>query len=271
VWYELQYKIAYLYFPFHNGAMSTQQCQLLTFVYKHLLTLPISVIVLMGGDDNWSNGIHLNHIEAANNSADESWFNINAMNDFIYQVINTLDKFTISAVAGNAGAGGVILALASDQVFAREGVIFNPHYKNMGDLYGSEYWTYLLPKRVGKETATRLTEQCLPISAKKALQIGLINKILDKQHAIFYAQVKYLAQAYAEDAEGLSNLLIEKTKASFFDELIKPLDTYRKFELKRMYANFYSNDDYHQARQAFVYKNNADKHTPENIAIHRQS
>jgi len=34
-----------------------------------------------GGDDNWSNGIHLNHIEANDDPAEESWRNINAMND----------------------------------------------------------------------------------------------------------------------------------------------------------------------------------------------
>jgi putative two-component system hydrogenase maturation factor HypX/HoxX len=34
-------------------------------------------------------------------------------------------------------------------VWARRGVVLNPHYKNMGNLYGSEYWSYLLPRRVG--------------------------------------------------------------------------------------------------------------------------
>jgi putative two-component system hydrogenase maturation factor HypX/HoxX len=271
VWYEQQGKIAYLYFPFHNGGMSTEQCRLLLSVYQYILTLPVDVIVLMGGDDNWSNGIHLNHIETADNPSDESWLNINAIDDIIYQIITTLDKLTISAVAGNAGAGGAILALAADQVFAREGVIFNPHYKNMGELYGSEYWTYLLPKRVGQEMATDLTEQRLPISAKKAWRIGLIDKMLDKQHAIFHAQVKHLANSYANDVEGLRTLLTQKAKTRCFDESVKALATYRQFELTHMYANFYGNNAYHEARRSFVYKINCDKHTPENIALHRQS
>ena len=38
-----------------------------------------------------------------------------------------------------------------------------------------------------------------------------------------------------------------------------------------MYANFYGNDDYHQARKNFVYKTSTENHTPENIAIHRQA
>jgi len=271
VWYEQSGKVAYLHFPFHNGGMSTEQCRLLLSVYQHLLTLPVNVIVLMGGDDNWSNGIHLNHIEAADNPADESWLNINAIDDIIYQMITTLDKITISAVAGNAGAGGAILAIASDYVFAREGVIFNPHYKNMGELYGSEYWTYLLPKRVGSEMATVLTEQRLPISAKKAWRIGLIDKMLDKQHPIFHAQVTHLANSYANDTEGLRQLLDQKAKTRCFDEAAKTLASYRQFELTHMYANFYGNDDYHEARRNFVYKTNPDKHTPDNIALHRQT
>ena len=268
VWYELDGKVAYLYFPFHNGGMSTEQCRLLLSVYQHLLTLDVNVIVLMGGDDNWSNGIHLNHIEVAKNPADESWANINAIDDLIYQIITTLDKLTISAVAGNAGAGGAILALASDFVFAREGVIFNPHYKNMGELYGSEYWTYLLPKRVGQEIATRLTEQRLPISAKKAWRLGMLDKMLDKQHAIFHAQVKHLALSYAHNPDELKKQLEHKAKTRCFDETNKPLAAYRQFELINMYANFYGNNAYHKARQAFVYKV-AGTSTPDNIAKHR--
>jgi putative two-component system hydrogenase maturation factor HypX/HoxX len=173
-------------------------------------------------------------------------------------------------VAGNAGAGGAILALASDFVFAREGVIFNPHYKNMGELYGSEYWTYLLPKRVGQEMAVNLTEQRLPISAKKAWRIGLIDKMLDKQHKIFHAQIKHLANAYSNDKDVISRQLSEKATTRCFDEARKTLSSYRQFELTHMYANFYGNDDYHQARRTFVFKTGSDTQTPENIAIHRQ-
>ena len=40
-------------------------------------------------------------------------------------------------------------ALAADHVSAREDVVLNPYYQHMGGLHGSEYWTYLLPRRVG--------------------------------------------------------------------------------------------------------------------------
>ncbi len=270
VWYEQEGDVAYIYSPFHNGGMSTEQCHILLSVYQHVATLPVKVIVLMGGEECWSNGIHLNHIEVAECPADESWHNINAIDDIVYQIITTLDKVTISAVAGSAGAGGAIMALAADKVFVREGVIFNPHYKNMGQLYGSEYWTYLLPKRVGLEMATSLTEQRLPISAKKAWHIGLCDKVLDKNHRIFAAQIRHLANASAADSEALQNCLNEKAKTRCYDESLKALASYRKFELTQMYANFYGNEDYHNARKRFVYKINDDKTTPENIASHRR-
>jgi len=270
VWYQLENRVAYIYSPFHNGGMGTEQCKLLLSVYQHVCTLNVDVIVLMGGEECWSNGIHLNYIEVADDPAKESWLNINAIDDIILQIINTLDKVTISAVAGSAGAGGAILALATDNAFVREGVILNPHYKNMGQLFGSEYWTYLLPKRVGEKMAAVLTEeQRLPISAKKAWQMGLVDKVLDKNHTIFAAQIKHLANRYIEDKGLLHNTLKEKAETRCFDESTKALASYRQFELTQMYANFYGSDEYHQARKNFVYKI-SNNETPENIALHRQ-
>ncbi|GET35309.1 hydrogenase maturation protein [Microseira wollei] len=254
VWYSLEDGVAYLHFEFHNGAMNTQQCQLLLKVYQHIAALPIKAIVLLGGRNYWSNGIHLNTIEVAKSPANESWFNINAIDDFIHQIITTTDKLTISAMAGNSAAGGVMLALCADFVFARNGVIMNPHYKSMGDLFGSEYWTYCLPKRVGNEKAIELTEQCLPISANYALQLGLVDKVLDNNHALFYAQVKNLTQLLISDNVSLQQILNKKSEQRGIDESSKSLNLYRKDELKNMYVNFYGDDKYHKARHRFVFK-----------------
>lgn len=270
VWYEIHGSAAYLYFAFHNGGMSTEQCRLLLSVYQHLAQSNVKVIVLMGGEDFWSNGIHLNQIEAAENPAEASWQNINAIDDLIYQIITTLDKLTIAAVSGNAGAGGAILAIAADHVIARDGVIFNPHYKNMGELYGSEYWTYLLPKRVGQTIATQLTEQRLPVSAKKAWQLGLVDKVLDKQPKIFTAQVKHVVDRLINNPTELQTLLTHKANTRCVDESSQPLATYRKFELTQMYGNFYNDSAYHTARQQFVFKKPVTD-TPLSLAKHRQS
>ena len=140
----------------------------------------------------------------------------------------------------------------------------------MGQLFGSEYWTYLLPRRVGEKMAATLTEeQRLPVSAKKAWHMGLIDKVLDKNHKIFAAQIKHLANTYVADKDLLQKTLKEKAETRCFDEATKALASYRKFELTQMHTNFYGNDAYHQARKNFVYKI-SDNKTPENIALHRQ-
>jgi len=129
------------------------------------------VIVLAGGEDLWSNGIHLNAIEASADAAAEFWANIVVMDDLIRPIILATDPVVVT-VGRNVGAGGAMLPLAADLVLVREGVVLNPHHRNMGRIYGSECWTYPLPRRVGWERALALTESCLPISARRAAGIG---------------------------------------------------------------------------------------------------
>ena len=152
-WSDIRYQevgpVGVLHFSFYNGAMSTAQCERLLAAYRQACRRPTRVIVLAGGTDFWSNGIHLNVIEASEQPADESWRNINAIDDLALEILTTQTHLTIAALQGNAGAGGVFLALAADRVVARSGIVLNPHYKGMGNLYGSEYWTYLLPRRLG--------------------------------------------------------------------------------------------------------------------------
>jgi putative two-component system protein, hydrogenase maturation factor HypX/HoxX len=126
-------QVGYLSFDFYNGAMSTSQCYRLRDAFLHARARPTRVIVLLGGTDFWSNGIHLNAIEASTDPAMESWRNINAIDDLIFEILNTMSHLVIAGMRGNAGAGGAMLALAADHVYARSGVVLNPHYRSMGE------------------------------------------------------------------------------------------------------------------------------------------
>jgi putative two-component system hydrogenase maturation factor HypX/HoxX len=250
--------------------MSTGQCQRLLSAYREAQQRNTRVIVLMGGPDFWSNGLHLNVIEAADSPADESWRNINAMNDLAHAIITTNSHITIAALQGNAGAGGVFLALATDKVLARSGIILNPHYKGMGNLYGSEYWTYLLPRRVGQVRAHMLTEAKLPMGTAEAKRLGLIDDHFGHDMPSFVAQVGEVAAALASNG-ALPTLLAEKRKQRARDEAAKPLASYRDEELQHMRQNFYGFDpSYHVARYDFVYQRPKSR-TPPSIAKHRRS
>ena len=167
--------VGYLRFDFYNGAMSTEQCRRLRDAYVHARTRSeTKVIVLMGGADFFSNGIHLNVIEAADDPAVESWVNLQAIDDVVREIVETDSHVVVSALTGDAAAGGVPFALAADRVVAREDVVLNPYYRHMGGLYGSEYWTYLLPRRVGGEVADRLTSAPFaPVGTREAIELGL--------------------------------------------------------------------------------------------------
>ncbi|MCZ7655770.1 MAG: enoyl-CoA hydratase/isomerase family protein [Rhodocyclaceae bacterium] len=207
-----------------------------------------------GRADFWSNGIHLNTIEAAESPADESWANINAMDDLCRAILDCGSHYIVAALQGNAGAGGVFLALTADRVLAREGVILNPHYKGMGNLYGSEYWTHPPPRRVGWERALAVTQNRLPIGARQAVEQGLIDDCFGDGVPAFAAQVRKQAAELAARPD-LALLMEEKRAARARDEAVKPLDAYRDEELARMKLNFYGFDpSYHVARYHFVHR-----------------
>jgi putative two-component system hydrogenase maturation factor HypX/HoxX len=244
--------IVHLHFDFHNGAMSTVQCRRLQAAFRHAAESSAKVIVLEGGDDLFSNGIHLNEIEASTDPAVESWANIAAMDDLVREIITATDKVVVAALGRNAGAGGAILPLAADFVLVRQSVVLNPHYRNMGWLYGSEYWTYLLPRRVGWERAVQLTEACLPISGRWAAEIGLADEAISGDADQFARAVQAFAAAQVERHATLTD---RKRLQRQEDEDRRPLDAYRRHELAQMYRNFHQPDaPYHHARSAFVHK-----------------
>lgn len=268
LWYEEADGVGWLHFPFYNGAMSGRQCERLLAAYRAACRRDVRVIVLAGGDDFWSNGIDLNVIEAATSPADESWRTINAMNDLVRAILTTGDRLTVAALAGNAGAGGVFLALAADRVWARGGAVLNPHYKGMGNLYGSEYWTYVLPRRAGEERARAVTEARLPMGTPEARRLGLLDEAFGGGVGDFRADVRERARALAADP-ALPRLLEEKRRRRAADEAVKPLDAYRAEELERMRLNFYGFDpSYHVARYNFVFKVPKSR-TPLYLARHR--
>lgn len=267
--YEEVEDVGYLYFDFYNGAMGTEACQRLLASYTAATQRPTRVIVLMGGADFFSNGLDLNRIEAAASPPDESWRNITAMDDLCRAIIETPSQLTVSALRGNAGAGGAFLALAADFVWVRQGAILNPHYKNMGNLYGSEFWTYLLPRRVGQEQARRIMQHRLPLGGVKAAAMGFVDDCIDASPADFEADIRLRAGRLATAADYAGQLAAKRRRRAE-DEAAKPLARYQAEELDHMKRNFYGFDpSYHVARHHFVDKT-PHSWTPRHLARHRE-
>ncbi len=282
-WDELRYtehgppqaRVGWLANDFHNGAMSERQSRRLLQALREVRRQPTRVLVLAGGADFFSNGIHLHAIEAAalregDGAADASMRAIEAIDDVALEILTLTDRLTIAALRGNAGAGGCFLALAADRVWAHQGVLLNPHYKNMGNLYGSEYWTYLLPRRVGDEAARALMRGRLPIHAGEAARTGLIDEAFGADAAAFEPLLLQRALALAA-SDDWARQIGAKQQRRAGDEAAKPLAAYRAEELDRMRCNFYGFDpSYHVARHHFVHRK-AHAWTPRHLALHRSA
>ncbi|MGA4957687.1 hydrogenase maturation protein [Streptomyces lavendulocolor] len=256
-WSDIRYRedgpVGVLSFSFPGGAMSTAHCRRLLDAYRAACARPTTVLVLGGGRDFFSNGIHLGVIEAAADPAAESWANINAMDDLVEAILTTTDRLVVSAIGGNAAAGGVMLALAADEVWCRSGSVLNPHYRRMG-LYGSEYWTYSLPRRVGAAMAGQLTEEALPVTAAQAQDVGLVDRVVECAPSRFTAEVTGMA-AHLATSPRAQALLAGKKAESEHREAVTPLADVRARELAHMQDIFQNPAaPYHALRRAFVRK-----------------
>jgi putative two-component system hydrogenase maturation factor HypX/HoxX len=264
--YHQQGDVGVLSFDFYNGAMSTGQCRRLVTALRHATAQPTKVLVIRGGDA-FSNGIHLNVIDAASSPQLEAWRNINAIDDVCREIITCTSQLVVVSLRGNAGAGGVMLALGADRVIMRDDVVLNPHYRTMG-LYGSEYWTYVLPRRVGDVEASRLTQQCLPVDAARAERIGLVDKVIAGSPDDFERAVLDHAMQLGA-CDDYSQRLDQKIAARAAAERRKPLEAYRVEELAEISRDIFDDrNGFVDARRAFVTKRKPDS-TPARLARHR--
>jgi len=255
-------RVGYLGFDFYNGAMSSEQCIRLKYAVETLRE-EVDLLVLTGGRNFFSNGIHLTILEDSKKQGEDGWSNINAMNNLIRSILFSDDILTVAAFGANAGAGGVFLGLACDFVLARDGVVLNPHYRTIG-LSGSEYHTYTLPRRVGEERARELTEACLPISARRARELGMVDELLPAEG--YDAALREWCEALIDDEDRYYDLLDAKRDRLERDEAL--IERRKEEELERMYPEFWDPEsEFHRLRREFVYKL-CPPRAPERIARH---
>jgi len=245
---DIKDNIGYLYFNFLNGAFRAEQCIRLKYAIEYLKT-QVKVLVLMGGEEFFSNGINLNILEDSKKSGEDGWSNINAINDLIKSIIFADNIITVASVNRNAGAGGVFLAIACDYVVSTNNVVFNPHYKTIG-LSGSEYHTYSLQKRVGKEKAKQLLTDCLPISSHYAKNIGLVDKVFNKNYQI---SLENFCKDLISDEDKYDDFIWDKQ--DFLEDNYDFIEQCKENEIKMMYPEFWENNSiFHILRKEFVYK-----------------
>jgi naphthoate synthase len=95
----------------------------------------------------------------------------------MYESIDRLQKPVIACVNGFAVGGGNVLQVVCDLTIAKESAVFRQVGPMMGS-FDAGYGTWYLEDLVGKKKAKELWYLNPKISAKEALAIGLINRVV---------------------------------------------------------------------------------------------
>jgi 2-(1,2-epoxy-1,2-dihydrophenyl)acetyl-CoA isomerase len=126
----------------------------------------------------------------------------------------------VVAVNGNAGGGGMSLALSGDIVLAAESARFTMAYTRVG-LTPDGSSTYTLPRLIGFRRAAELMLTNRTLTAREAEQIGLITRAVPDGELRDQAQAtaRELAQGATRAFGGVKRLLYSSATSSLAEQM----------------------------------------------------
>lgn len=113
----------------------------------------------------------------------------------MYEAIERLQKPVIASVNGYAVGGGQVLQAVCDLTIAKESAVFRQVGPMMGS-FDAGFGTWYLEDLVGKKKAKELWYLNARLTAREALAIGLINKVVPDER--LREETRALALAVAE-------------------------------------------------------------------------
>ena len=160
--------------------------------------------------------------------------------------LRSIEKPIIAAVNGVAAGAGANIALACDIVVANENAAFIQAFSKIG-LVPDSAGTFFLPRLIGMQKATALMMLGDKVSAKEAVELGMIYKIFEAE--TFEEEVNKLAETMANMptlALGLTKRLLNKSLTNSLDE---QLALESKLQIQAAESH-----DYNEGVTAFVEK-----------------
>jgi len=164
----------------------------------------------------------------------------------VIQLIRETPIPFIAAVQGVCAGAGTNFALACDLVFAATNASFNEAFVRIGlspDCGGS----FFLPRAVGEKLAAEIfmTGETLP--AERALQIGMINRVVEGE-SLMSATIE-MAKKLALAPTGAVGRIKEMLNQTFSNDLSQQLGLEHKLQIESGKSN-----DFKEGVQAFFEK-----------------
>ena len=126
----------------------------------------------------------------------------------MYESIERLQKPVIASVNGFAVGGGNVLQMVCDLTIAKESAVFRQVGPMMGS-FDAGYGTWYLEDLVGKKRAKDIWFRNPKISAREALDMGLINKVVPDE------RLRDETRAFALEVAERGAFALASVKAAF--------------------------------------------------------
>jgi len=160
--------------------------------------------------------------------------------------IAAFSKPLIAAVNGYALGGGCELALMCDLIIAGDSARLGQPEINLGIIPGAG-GTQRWPRTAGKHAAMEVMLLGTPVTARRAYELGLVNKVVPAEMTIG------VAQRYARQAAEKAPLALRMAKEAVLKAFETPLAEGLAVERKSFYFLF-STEDQKEGMHAFLEK-----------------
>lgn len=153
---------------------------------------------------------------------------LKALHDVIRLIRETPVPF-IAAVQGVCAGAGANFALACDIVFAARGASFNEAFIKIGlspDCGGS----FFLPRAVGDKLAAEMMMTGETISAERALEIGMINRVVEPEQLV--AETMKMASRLAKSPTAVIGRIKQMLNTTFANDLGAQLELEHRLQIE---------------------------------------
>ena len=228
--------------PKELNALSLEVMNELVAVFKQLDADPETrCIVLTGNERAFAAGADIKQM------ANRTSMDMHRIDQFSkWESIRSTKKPIIAAVSGFALGGGCELSMLCDMIVASETAQFGQPEIRLGVMPGAG-GTQRLTRAVGKALAMEMVLAGRFITAKEALQAGLVNRIAPVE--LFLDEALNLASTVAS----MPPIAVEMAKESVLKAFDTSLDEGLLFERKNFYLLF-STEDQKEGMAAFSEK-----------------
>jgi len=246
--FEIQDGVAIVVFnrPKAMNALNTETFQELGRIIDHIKENDeISAVLFTGaGDKAFVAGADLAEINKKKCITDVMEF-IELGHD-TFRAIELMRKPVIAAVNGLALGGGTELAVSCDMRFASENAMFGTPEINLGLIPG---WggTQRVARLVGVGLAKEIVMSGEPITAKRAYEIGLVNRVLSPEELL------PKTKEYAKKLGAKPGFAMKMAKYAINFGYDLPLDNARRLEIQCA-CQCFGTEDLKEGVSAFLEK-----------------